>query len=718
MAERNDFPYDTSYTQNRELSWLRFNRRVLEEAADEAVPLLERLKFIAIFTSNLDEFFMVRVGSLFDLSILSPKQRDNKTGQTPPQQLSAIYAAIPGLIEMKNTIFQSVTHALDAQGISDLSGVELGNEDRRFVAQHFKNFIQPILSQQIIDAHHPFPHLANKALYIAAHLRDKKNRSSLGLVPIPEALSPFLLLPDQGNRIRFVRTEHIIEQNAARLFAPYKLEQSCILSVTRNADIRFDDEKFEDGDVDYRNRVSKLLKKRSNLSIVRLELSRHISDEFLALLKQRIRVNDTQVYFDSAPLDMHYVYTLCARIDSKVAAPLCFPVYEPRWPEDLRRDGSMIEQIRTRDRLLSFPFDRIDPFLRLLSEAAEHPEVVSIRITIYRLASTSKIAQILCRAAENGKEVTALMELRARFDEANNISWSQMLEDAGCHVIYGIENFKCHSKICLITMRNGEKVSYITQIGTGNYNEKTSTLYTDLSLMTAAQDIGSDASVFFQNMLLGNLADTYDHLLVAPNGLKNALVKLFDREIAKGSEGFICIKANSLTEREIIDKLSEASRAGVRVELILRGICCLRPGIPGKTDNVHVTSIVGRFLEHSRIYRFGRDEDLRLFISSADLMTRNLNRRVEIACPVRDPILIEKLLHILDILLRDNVKASTLLSDGSYLRKIASDTPLCSQEYFMAHSLHSEAERSESIHEEKHTGASFFKRLRARLRGK
>ncbi len=708
--------YDTTYTQNREISWLRFNRRVLEEAADDRVPLLERLKFISIFTSNLDEFFMVRVGSLFDLSLMSPKEQDNRTGETASQQLNAIFEVIPGLVQMKNSIFQTVTAELAAKGICDLSDNLSDAEEKKYVSQYFKNFIQPVLSAQVIDAHHPFPHLVNKALYVAVLLRDKKGRASLGLIPVPESVPAYVILPNNNGLTHYVRTERIIQQNAARLFAPYKVEESCVLAITRNADVRFDEEKFEDSDIDYRNRISKLIKKRSNLSIVRLEISQHIGVEFMKMLKARINVSDKQIYVDAAPLDMHYVYPLCGKIDQALAKELSFEPYQSRWPEDLSPERSMIEQIKKRDHLLSFPFDRIDPFLRLLSEAAENPNVVSIKITIYRLASTSRIAQILCRAAENGKEVTALMELLARFDEENNISWSQMLEDAGCHVIYGIENFKCHSKICLITMQNGEQVEYITQIGTGNYNEKTSALYTDLSLMTAAQDIGQDASVFFQNMLLGNLADTYDHLLVAPNGLKNKLLQYMDREIAKGSEGFICIKANSLTDRQIIDKLSEASGAGVRIELILRGICCLKPGIPGKTDNVHVTSIVGRYLEHSRIYRFGRDEDLKLFIASADMMTRNLNRRVEIAVPIRDEAIKQKILSMLDILLKDNVKASTMREDGTYLRKLPSNNPVCSQEYFMEHSLHTEAELLADHFEEPKVG--FFTRLKAMFKRK
>ena len=684
MPEREKEKY--AYTQNRELSWLRFNRRVLEEAGDESVPLLERLKFISIFTSNLDEFFMVRVGNLFDLSLVSPDDIDNKTGETPMEQLEEVYNVVPGLIEIKNRLYTDVAALLREHGICDLAAEELSPEEKRYVSTYYKARILPVLSPQIVDSHHPFPHLANKALYVAALLRSKKGNASLGLVPVPTSLPPFLNMPNDPGR--FIRMETIVQQQAPSLFGGYRLEDTCILCATRNADLSFDSELLEDSGEDLRSQMSKLLKKRASLSVVRLELDRKAGAEFMKLLKNRIRVENRQIYVDQAPLDMKYVYDLVKTLPAEKAAALSFVPYAPRWPEDLDRKASIIEQIRRKDRLLFFPFDGVDPFLRMLSEAAERPDVISIRITIYRLATSSKIAHILCKAAENGKEVTVLMELRARFDEANNISWSRLLEDSGCQVIYGVEDYKCHSKICLITMRRGDRLSYITQIGTGNYNERTNTMYTDLSLMTANENIGLDGTVFFQNMLVGNLDGEYAHLYVAPVSLKAKLLRMMDGEIAKGQEGYICIKANAITEREVMDKLSEASRAGVQIQLILRGICCLRPGIAARTENIHVTSIVGRYLEHGRIYCFGRGKSAQMFIASADMMTRNLNRRVEIMCPVYDPEVREQLLWILHTQLGDNVKASSLLPDGSYCRKVNTLAPCNSQEVFMEKTIH------------------------------
>ena len=701
-----------SYTQSRELSWLRFNRRVLEESGDNTVPLLERLKFISIFTSNLDEFFMVRVGSLFDLSLVSPNEIDNKTGLTPSGQLDQIYRVIPGLIEIKDHLYREVSGLLRQEGIWDLAPEELTAEEKKYVSQYYKVKILPVLSPQIVDSRHPFPHLVNKALYVAALLRSKKGNPSLGFIPVPQGLPAFLTMP--GTPGRFIRMENVIHQWAHTLFGSYRVEDSCVLCVTRNADISFDEEKFEDDDDDFRSRMSKLLKKRANLAVVRLELSRKVSADFLKLLKTRIEVGDHQTYIDRAPLDMKYVYDFIRALPSDVADPLSFPPYQPRWPEDLDEKASIIEQVQRKDKLLFFPFDKVDPFLRLLSEAADRPDVLSIRITIYRLASSSKIAHILCRAAENGKEVTVLMELRARFDEANNISWSKLLEDSGCRVIYGLEGYKCHSKICLITLRKGDKLSYITQIGTGNYNEKTNTMYTDLSLMTASEAIGLDGTVFFQNMLVGNLAGSYEYLLVSPAGIKAKLISLIEEEMAKGPDGYICIKANSMTEREVMDKLAEASRSGVQIQMILRGICCLRPGIPAHTENIHVTSIVGRYLEHGRIYCFGRGKDARVYISSADLMTRNLNRRVEIACPIYDPEVQDQLLWILHTQLEDNVKASSLLPDGSYVRKVNSLAPCSSQDIFMETSIHRESAAQNLPEPSRHWWSGLLQRLRGK----
>lgn len=688
MSKDTSGQYDRyAYTQNRELSWLRFNQRVLEEAGDRKNPPLERLKFIAIFSSNLDEFFMIRVGSLFDLSIISPLEIDNKSGMKSIEQLDKIYSVIYELIELKKLIYSSVISDLLKQDITDLQFSMLKADERKYINQYFKGSILPIISPIIIGSHHPAPHLVNKRLYATALLKDKKGRSAVGLVTIPDTLPSYVRMP--GSDIRFIRMENIILQCLPTLFGAYQVKEACIISVTRNADISFDEEKFEDSEEDFRSQVMKLLKKRDKLSVVRMEINLEISYEFITKLKNLVHVEEHQIYVDACPLNMKYVYSLADELSSEKAARMLYVPYQAKWPEDISHEHSIIEQIQIRDRLLFYPFDSVEPFLRLLSEAAERADVISIKITIYRLASSSKIARILCRAAENGKEVIVLMELRARFDEANNVSWSKLLEDAGCQVIYGIEEFKCHSKICLITMKSKGKMNYITQIGTGNYNEKTNAMYTDLSLMTASEIIGEDGNTFFRSMLVNNLNGSYKQLLVAPNGMKSAVCAHIDEQILKGKEGYICIKANSITEREVIDKLSEASRSGVEIQLIIRGICCILPGVHEHTENVHVTSIVGRFLEHARIYCFGKGPDAKLYISSADMMTRNLNRRVEIACPVHDPEMKEQLKWILSSQLQDNVKASLMMPDGVYNRKQGAIPVLYdSQQLFMEHRIH------------------------------
>lgn len=679
------------YTQNRELSWLRFNQRVLEEAADESNPLLERLKFVAIFSSNLDEFFMVRVGSLFDLAAVSPEAVDNKTGMTPIQQLRRIYETVPGLIEQKKRIYAGVRAALAEAGVEDVTYPSLRAKEEKTVDRYFKADILPILSPIIIGSHHPVPHLVSKQLYVAAQLQDKKGKSAVGILPVPQSLPAYVALPDSD--LRFIRTEEILLHWAPTLFGAYQVLETCLISVTRNADISFDEEKFEDTEEDFRKQVLKLLKKRGRLAVVRMELNHEISEQFFTRLTKLVQVDGEQCFIDPCPLQMGYAFALAGALSRGKAKRLSYQPYTSRWPEDLEREKDILPQIQRRDRLLFYPFDSVEPFLRLLSEAAERPDVLSIKITIYRLASSSKIAHILCRAAENGKEVLVLMELRARFDEANNVAWSELLEEAGCQVVYGMEGFKCHSKICLITLRDKGKMRYITQIGTGNYNEKTNAMYTDLSLMTADEGIGQDAVRFFRNMLVNDLAGEYQELLVSPYGIKEQLYTLIDQEMEKGTEGYICIKANSVTERGIIDKLRAASQAGVQVELIIRGICCLLPGVEGETERIHVTSIVGRFLEHARIYCFGKGADAKMYLSSADLMTRNLKRRVEIACPVHDREMREQLQWVLDCQLRDNGKASFLCPDGTYHRKEHTlSAPCNSQEQFMAESFHRPAE--------------------------
>lgn len=669
------------YTQNRELSWLRFDQRVLEEAADPSVPALERLKFISIFSSNLDEFFMVRVGSIFDLARMTPDDRDNKSGWTPEEQLHHIYEVIPGLLTMKKQIYSAVMEELGRSGIQDVEMEKLDASGLKLVNHFFKTELLPVLSPILIGPNHPVPHLTNKRIYGAALLEDKKGHKAIGIVPMPETAAPFLMLSDGK---RYVRTENILLRWLPTMFDAYTVKESCALAVTRNADISFDDDKFDDNEADFRNQMTKLLKLRDHLAVMRVELNTQISGEFRKLLSSVVRVETHEVFVDKCPLNMRYVFRLIGALPKELSMRLQYPTHHPRWAEDLRRDQPMISQIRQHDRLLFYPYDSVDPFLHLLNEAAENPKVLSIKITIYRMASSSKIAQALCRAAENGKEVLVVMELRARFDEENNLEWSKMLEESGCQVIYGTEGFKCHSKICLITMRSHNRTIYLTQVGTGNYNEKTNAMYTDLSFMTVDQTIGEDASAFFRNMLVNKLDGEYKRLLVSPYGIKPMLLRKIDEQITRGRDGYVCIKANAVTEREVMDKLAEASRAGVEVQLIIRGICCILPGVAGETENVHVTSVVGRFLEHARIYQFGRGADAEMYIASADLMTRNLNRRVEIACPIQDEALRAELRWILDAQLRDSAKASLVLPDGSYCRKHSAE-PFDSQEIGRAH---------------------------------
>ena len=602
---------------------------------------------------------------------------------------------IPGLIERKKRIYLSICSQLEKQGVEDVPYEELTEKEKKFAERYFDNEILPILSPQVIDSRHPKPHFESKHLYIVSLVRDKNDRKSIAFVPVPRVLPQIVMLNEEG---RFIRTENIILQRARELYGKYKQEEACIVSVTRNADVRFDSEKFEDTETDFRSYVKKLLKKRATLAIVRLEVGMPISDTFMKELLKMMEVEKHQVYVDETPLNMKYVFELESKLPERICKRISYIPYVPKWPADISENMSMMEQIRQKDRMLFFPFDSVEPFIRLLNEAADGDDVISIKITIYRLASSSKIIRALCRAAENGKEVVVLMELRARFDEENNIAWSRMLEDSGCKVIYGIDNYKCHSKICLITSNKRGRYSYITQLGTGNYNEKTNAMYTDISIMTANEEIGRDGTAFFRNMLTDNLEGDYSRLLVAPRGIKPAILKLIDGEIEKGKEGYICMKVNSVTDRDVIDKLAEASGAGVDIQLIVRGICCIRAGIAGETENVAVTSIVGRFLEHARIYCFGKGEDAKFFISSADLMTRNLSRRVEIAAPVYDEDIKRQLLHILSVQLADKAKAGFLQPDGSYIRKCEGEpVSLDSQQEFMDTTLHKQ-ERYVSEH--------------------
>lgn len=654
------------YTQNRELSWLAFNERVLAEAADESVPLLERLKFASIFTSNLDEFFMIRVGSLFDLMGVEPGRRDSRSGMTPEEQLHAIYDAVRPLYREREAVCLGLERLLRRYDICRLEWKELSGSEKKYCQRYFHSEVEPIISPQIVDTHHPFPHLKNNVLHIGAWVK-YRSRDVFGVIPMPEALPGVLFLPcDEG--LRYIHMEELLLHHAGDIFANYDVRAKCVFRVTRNADINPEDEAFDmDENDDFRKKMRKALRQRTRLAPVRLELSERISGDFLEYLKKRLPVTDEQVFFTSAPLRLDYAFSLAGKLaDPELRRALTYPEFKPCRNAQIRTGESMIRQISRSDKLLSFPFESMSPFLTLLKEASEDPDVISIKITIYRLARKAKLVEYLCAAAENGKDVTVFIELRARFDEQNNIDWSERLEDAGCNVFYGFESYKIHSKICLITRRERGEIRYITQVGTGNYNEKTAEQYTDVSLLTANRDIGQDAVEFFKNMSIGELDGEYRHLLVSPYSLKREVLRLMDGEIAKGSAGRMRFKINSLTDMDIIERLRKASRAGVRIDMVVRGICCILPGIPGETENIHIVSIVGRFLEHSRIYCFGEGESERMYISSADFMTRNTQRRVETACPIYDSAVRAKLNGIMDLCLMDNVKARELHADGSY----------------------------------------------------
>ena len=658
---------DTRYTQERELSWLRFNERVLEEAKDESVPLFERLKFAAIFTSNLDEFFMIRVGSISDMTLSKQTHVDSKSGLTPTEQLQAIFKTVPGLYKQRDKIISQLEKRLRTCNICNLSPGELDGKERKQVERWFRDYVQPVLSPMVVDSHHPFPHLPSNSLTIALTLQMEGKRC-FGLVPIPKNLPPYLRLEERG--LRYLLTEQVVLAYADSLFENCQVEEKCVISVTRNADISPEDEDYDVGE-DFRAHMQKILKKRARLAPVRLEIQGEASAELQQYLCQRLALTPEQVFRSKSPLMMNYVYSLEGKLPQESAAALCYPPHTPQWPAGLVKGEKLIPQILRRDALMFYPYQSMEPFLQLVREAANDPAVLSIKITIYRLASTAKLVEYLAAAAENGKDVTVLMELRARFDEQNNIAWAQRLEEAGCTILYGFEQYKVHSKICLITRRERGHIQYITQIGTGNYNEKTAKLYTDFCLMTASPAIGADGAAFFQNMSTSNLNGEYHQLLVAPNSLKNRLLELMDGEIEKARRGKparIFVKVNSVTDRNLIDKLAEASQAGVPVTMNVRGICCLRPGVPGLTDHIKVFSIVGRFLEHPRIYAFGVGEETKIYIGSADLMTRNTERRVEIACPVLDPAVRRQIRHYVELYCSDNVKARVLQPDGSYTR--------------------------------------------------
>ena len=704
-----DAIWNQGYTQNRELSWLEFNARVLAEAEDETVPLLERFKFLAIFTSNLDEFFMIRVGSLTDMAALEPNRRDTKSGLTAEEQLSRIYAAVEPLYARRDAAFRDVDARLAQEDLCRTSMDELDSSERKYIKRYFNTMIAPVLSPQVVDSHHPFPHLEGKVLHIAVLLSHKKNER-LGLIPVPASLPPITFLPN--DKRRYLMTEDILLAFADSIFEMYDVLEKTVFCVTRNADVPLDDEPFGSEQVDLRKKMERMLRQRRRMAIVRVELSRPVSSHFKECLHKRFEVTDEQIFLSrSAPLRTSYAFSLGDYLSDGRRSRLSDPPFIPQQPAMLPAGQSLLKTALQRDVLLSYPYESMEPFLQMIREAANDPPVLSVRITIYRLASKAKLVEYLCAAAENGKDVTVLIELRARFDEQNNIDWSERLEEAGCKIIYGFEDYKVHSKICLITRRERGGVRYITQVGTGNYNEKTARQYTDVSLVTSSESIGMDAAQFFNNMAMSNLNGRYNRLLVAPTSLKNNILSLMDGEIAKGSDGYILLKFNSLTDIDMIEKLHEASCAGVTVEMIIRGICCLLPGVPGKTENITVTSIVGRFLEHSRIYVFGRGENEKMYISSADLMTRNTERRVEIACPIDSPAVRARLHDILFAMQHDTVKARVLQPDGSYQKKPSVPEPICAQDLLMQQAVSMAREQAQHASEEERGLLHWLRRL-------
>lgn len=675
------------YTQNRELSWLKFNQRVLEEAQDPDVPLLERMKFVAIFTSNLDEFFMIRVGSLYDMASLKEMELDRRSKMTPKEQLERIYEAVEPLYKERDKTYSEIKKRLSPYGICGLSFKELQDPEKKYVKNYFKEQILPVLSPQIVDRNHPFPHLLNKEIYVIASLK-RGNQKLFGLVPVPTYLSEILLLP--GHDIRYIRMEKILMEYLEIIFDKYEVSDKNYICVTRNGDVSPDDEALDINE-DFRNLMKKTLSKRRKMAVVRLETANPLTENMERYFCDRFCITPKQIFRTKMPMKLSYIFSVAEKVPEHMRRTLIYEPFVPQKSAMVDEETSMIRQIRKKDILLSYPYESMEPFLKLLKEASTDPSVVTIKITIYRLSKRARLVEYLCAAAENGKEVTVLIELRARFDEQNNIDWSERLEDAGCRVIYGFENYKVHSKICLITCKTRNGYQYITQIGTGNYNEKTAAMYTDVCLMTADREIGQDGAAFFQNMCMGNLGGSYRHLLVSPYSLKKKVLELIEEETRKGENGRIIMKMNSVTDVDFIEQISRASRAGVEVDLLVRGICCIRPGVEGYTDHVRVTSIVGRFLEHPRIFSFGRGSAQKLYIGSADMMTRNTEKRVEVACPVYDEDLRARLNHMLQVMLEDNVKARVLDAAGTYLKKGQGEPFVDAQEVFMQEAVQAAA---------------------------
>ena len=674
---------------NRELSWLKFNERVIDEADDEKVPLCERLTFVSIFNSNLDEFYMVRVGSLYDQMLLAKKNKqemttgfDNKSMMTAEQQLDAVFTNTRELLHKKDKIYTKLMYEFDRQGVKLISFNDVEYSDAVYLENYFNKSILPILSPQVIGKKNPFPFLKNKEIYAVA-LLGSKNSDKIGLVPCSNGIFD-RLIPIPSDSRKYMLVEELILHFLPKIFKKYSVKSKSLIRIIRNADIDMD-EAFFDEDMDYRDTMEQLIKERRRLCPVKLEYSRVLDDKVISALCNELKLDKKQVFYSESPLEMSFISKI--QDDLRTRKELFYERRVPQNSKYIDMKQPIIDQIAKKDVLLSYPYESMHPFIKLLNEAGSDDRVLSIKMTLYRVAKNSQIVEALIEAAENGKEVVVLVELRARFDEENNIEWSRRLEEAGCKIIYGIDHIKVHSKLCFITYKDGEEFKYITHVGTGNFNEKTAKLYTDLSLITSNTDIARETADVFNNLGLGDVVEHTEHLLVAPKCLQNKVISLIDAEIDKaknGDEAYIGVKINSLTDKTIIEKLVEASMSGVKVDMIIRGISCMRAGIEGYTDNITITSIVGRFLEHSRIYIFGKGNDTKIYISSADFMTRNTIRRVEVAAPVYDEEIKERLLRMFNTMLSDNVKARVMASDGNYYRKDVNDkeTRINSQEYF------------------------------------
>ena len=667
---------------NRELSWLKFNERVLEEAARKDVPLAERLSFLSIYQSNLDEFFRVRVGTHVDQMHSDQEIRDNKTNMTSAEQIQCIFAAVHRLNTRKDEIFTELMMELEDAGVRVVDFHTIDEEESRHLEGFFDREVAPLLSPIVVDKRQPFPFLRNQEIYAAAVLKKpSKKKERVGIVACSSSALPRLVQVSERPKT-YMLSEELILHFISKIFSNYEIKAKSLLRVSRNADI--DADALYDEDLDYREFMSGLMKKRRRLAPIRLEMSRDLDKRIVKLLCKHLETEEYAVFKNNTPLDLSYLFMLQNTLRGNSA--LFYPHRSPRQPASIQRQIPVLDQVRESDKLLSYPYESIKPFLTMLHEAATDPKVVSIKMTLYRVAKDSQVVEALCEAAENGKDVLVLVELKARFDEENNIEWSRRLEEAGCTVIYGLNGYKVHSKLCLIT-RMGEsgQPEYYTQIGTGNYNEKTARLYTDYCILTHDQEIGRNAAQVFQALAMGEALKKSGPLLVAPHCLQNRVLEMIDEQIAlakRGEEAYIGVKINSLTDKKIIDALMAASQAGVKIKMVVRGICCLLPGVPGKTENIRIVSIVGRFLEHSRIYIFGTEKQRKIYIASADFMTRNTLRRVEVAAPIRDEALQEEILSAFDVMLRDNCQAWNLCSDGVYRRNRNDQPKLNAQETF------------------------------------